>query len=216
MGSSVTAEVQLFLLVSSLAGALLIYPAAHAVPVHWNLWSQPDWQVHQGQFVFPVIFLFFWLGSRQSRSASERQRAISRFRSSVLLTVSALVAALQIQASLIGLNGASAPVLPPWLVPAFLVVLAVVMAVGTVTILRADSKKSVKKSGGESSSSSGRGERRTRSPRSPRSLIRALSSPEEDSQPEEEDDGDEEYEAPTPTQRRKSPSRRSPRRKSRQ
>jgi hypothetical protein len=200
MGSSVTAELQLFLLLASLAGALFVYPARYTVPVHYNLWAEPDLHVEQGQFIYPALFLFFWLGSRRGHDGSERQQAVSRFRSSVLLTVSVLVAALQIQASLVGLHGPSAPALPTWLLPLFLAVLALVMLVGTVGIVRAKS--------GER-----RSERRPRSPRSPRSLIRALSSPEVDEEPEQ-DDGDEEYVAPTPTQRRKSPGRRSPRRKS--
>ncbi len=214
--SAVVTEIHLFLFLASLAGAFLVFPAPHAVPVHYDFYSQPDMAVAQGQVIYPVCFFFFFLGSLfPAGGRSGGEAALLLFKNTVTLGVSLLLAVLQCHASLVGMQGASAPALPWWVCPVCLGALAVVVAFGSVVV-------------GCSGDSSAKNEedkktktKRSASPRSPRGLIRMLASPDE-AESHSRSGGKEEEEVErvrTPMRRGKSgrsPVRTSPRRRTKE
>jgi hypothetical protein len=188
-----------FLCFASIASTLFVYPVSlHSSPIHYDLWSQVGSAHPQGLIVYPAILLSLFI---TLRSLEDSHNPAASSVAAINAIVAPFVALCQLDASLVSVYGPR--VLPFWVVPAFLLVLAAQLI--RISVLSIWSEKNSSESGRESSG------RKARSPRSPRSLIRSLSSPEDD----ENDDKDPSYvERVTPVRRAgRSPRGRSPRRR---
>ena len=201
--------------------ALLVWPSKHPVPIHWDIFSNPDWSVNDGQFVYPAIFLAMWLGAKANSHAA------NSLKNGILIVTSFMLATLQVQASFIAFEGPAAFVLPRWVVPAYLAALSAVIIYSTLnlTVFRPSTAAAAPTEQAAASTAEA-----PRSPRSPRSLIKSLASPELVDEDNEGDSSEEKESTPVKPVRSprgrassraaaksspssKSPVRRSPRRR---
>ena len=167
------------------------------MPIHWDFWSNPDWALKDGQFVFPALFFIIFIVAK----ISARREKESELSDNIFYIIGAMLVVLQVHGSWVGLKGPLAPSLPRWIVPSFLTLLAAALLKGILgfTFFREASesvelkKKSPKKS---------------KSPSSPRSLIKVLASPELAEDNSDEDYEDEEAVTPVKPARGRSPAKR--------
>lgn len=175
---SILHELQLFFFLGSLVGAALITsPSTKSFPVHYNIYSEPDRFVLHGQFVIPAILFVLYAAS----IFSSRNDVVQSFRSHISLVTSLLLLVLQLHGSALATGHDVA--LPRFVVPGFLGVIAIIVVGAAVRGLqrgKVDSKPEKPAAEEPQPSSQPRGRSkspRSRSPRSPRSLIKQLASP---------------------------------------
>lgn len=145
---------------ASLLGALAAAPSLrHGVPVSFSATGtvQASLESPRGIFVYPAILLAIVLGQRASAGGPAHALVTA-----LHVVVAPLLLVLQGYATLVSLHGPGVAPLPQAVVPVFLLAVALVVARYSVAGLRRGAARAA-----------------LQSPKSPRALIRSLSSPQD-------------------------------------